>query len=156
MKGLFTAALCLLLTYSASAQCPEGAVNSGVIIGVGLYRANGFLMGSRSMAAGETVRVQLVLMSHVWDTLNDAPIASYGGGKLTVSINGKAFDVTPDGGVGTVGACGSQYVRSKVLNYTASASDGGRLWIAARYEGTALLWCPMPISANSVTVVAVH
>lgn len=152
----------LLMAPPLMAQCPENAVTAGAYSSVAVFRQNGFAVGRGSVALGEPLIIQMALCSYPWDSWHSAPMACFGGGKLSVSCGGLLADLTPDDGVAMIGpvSCGAvPFVRSKAMAYTVTPADvqAGRLLLRGFYAGgTADLWSPMPIGASCLVLVTVR
>ena len=147
--------LLLLATLMAQA-CPPDASSTLALVSATAFYTNGAAVGGNRVGAGEQLRLQMAVAYLPIDPITGGTSAAFQGGRMILTINGEARDVTPVGGIPVVGpvSCGGvSAVISQPVLYTAF---GERITIAAEYvDGETLLTPRGQISATGAAQVMV-
>ena len=123
-------ALAGIVENAVAHSCPPGASAAGIGITSGATRANGTTIGAGRVAPCETIFFHLLVIYLPVDPVSGERTAAFSGGSMLISVGGlPAVDVTPQGGVPTVGPpeCGGTEVAfSHRLEYVVREADVAR------------------------------
>jgi hypothetical protein len=146
----------LLLAALMAQTCPPTASASvGIVTAAALY-TNGAPVGANRVVAGETLRLQMSVTYLPVDPITGNTTAAFRGGRMVLTVNGQATDVTPTNGVPVIGPqqCGGVSVFLS-LPLLVTAFDE-RITVEAEYlDGQTLLSPPGQISGSGATQVLV-
>ena len=141
----------LLLAALMAQTCPPNASSAIGIVSTVAFYTNGTPVGPNYVMAGEMLRIQMSVAYLPADPITSGATAAFRDGRMILTINGQAKDVTPTNGVPVVGPvqCGGvSAVISQPIFYTAF---GERITIEADYVDAETLLTPRGRLAASGT-----
>jgi hypothetical protein len=146
----------LLLAALMAQTCPPNAASAIGIVSTVAFYTNGAPVGPNHVTAGETLRVQMSVAYLPNDPITAAPTAAFRGGRMILTINGQARDVTPTNGIPVVGPTQCGGVSAVVSHPVLYTVFGERVTIQADYVDAETLLTPRgQLSASGAAQVLV-